>query len=92
MPATGVVTLMREVTEELIEKYVAYPDSLDEKCRRLVEHTIRINRSARMIADFYRAYYAELRKSGDTPPCSSFNGTDGRAHPDRPSTSSGEKE
>lgn len=58
---------MYEITEDLIERYVGFPETLDEEQHALIEARIAADARCRRIADFYRAYYAELRSSGKGP-------------------------
>lgn len=48
--------------EALIERYIAFPESLDPQTRSRIEAEIRNDRAAREIAEFYRSYYDELRR------------------------------
>ena len=58
--------VMKEVTEDLIERYVGYPDSLGQDVRCLVEAKLATDGAARQIAEFYREYYAQLRNASST--------------------------
>lgn len=54
---------MHYVSESLIEKYIAFPETLDEPTRTAIEARLRDDASAREIADFYQSFYAALRDS-----------------------------
>lgn len=56
--------IMNEITEDLIERFVAFPESLGETVRERVAAALQADRAAREIADFYRAYYKEYRGEG----------------------------
>lgn len=56
--------IMNEITEDLIERFVAFPESLGETIRERVAAALQADRAAREIADFYRAYYKEYRREG----------------------------
>jgi hypothetical protein len=66
--------------EELVERYVRYPESLSGHDRDRVGSLLRTDTTARQIADFYRRFYDELDAvegpddSGDQRP-----GNSGRA-------------
>jgi hypothetical protein len=58
---------MHEITEDLIERYVGFPETLDEEQHKLIEARIVADSRCRRIAKFYRAYYAELRSPENGP-------------------------
>lgn len=62
------------IDEEMIERYVRYPDTLSEEAHAEVEAFIDENELARQIADFYREYYSELNDTDveESPSVKSF--------------------
>lgn len=63
---------MKEITEDLIERYVGFPESLTDHVRERIATALRVDRAARDTADFYREYYRQLRgeTSGENRPSS----------------------
>ena len=64
------LSIMKEITEELIERYVGFPESLDHDVRERVKAALKVDRAARETAEFYREYYRQLRgggSAGDPP-------------------------
>jgi hypothetical protein len=51
------------VSESLIERYIAFPETLDVPTRTAIEARLRVDATAREIADFYQSFYAALRDS-----------------------------
>ena len=51
------------MSESLIEKYIAFPETLDVPTRTAIEARLRVDAAAREIADFYQSFYAALRDS-----------------------------
>jgi hypothetical protein len=51
------------VSESLIEKYIAFPETLDAPTRTSIEARLRVDAVAREIAEFYQSFYAALRDS-----------------------------
>lgn len=54
------------VDEDMIERYVRYPDSLTEDARQRVRQFLAKNELAAEIAHFYRSFYEELDALEDT--------------------------
>jgi hypothetical protein len=46
--------------EEIVERYIRYPESLSDKDREDVAGLLRTDPTARRIADYYRRFYDEL--------------------------------
>src|SRR5690606_38973600 len=62
-PRGSALRIMKRITEELIEKYVGFPDSLTSDDRARIAQAIRADAAAQKVADFYREYYRRLRGS-----------------------------
>jgi hypothetical protein len=46
--------------EEIVERYVRYPESLSQPDRDRVAGLLRTDTTARRLADFYRRFYDQL--------------------------------
>lgn len=51
------------MSESLIEKYIAFPETLDVPTRTAIEARLRVDAAAREIAEFYQSFYAIFRDS-----------------------------
>jgi len=49
-----------DITEEMIERYVRYPDSLDAETVQRVEALIETDDAVRSVARYYYEYYEQL--------------------------------